>query len=68
MNIKPSYEDLTKRVSELEIEMKDLKGKGGISSLPFKFELIVDNTTPLVSKMRTEFMSLSINLLLKNLA
>ena len=25
MNIKPSYEDLTKRVSELEIEIKNLK-------------------------------------------
>ena len=50
MDIKPSYEDLTKRVSELEIEMKNLKGKGGISSLPFKLEIIVDNTHPVSVK------------------
>jgi PAS domain S-box-containing protein len=50
MNINPSYEDLTKRVSELEIEIKSLKGKGGISFLPFKFEIIVDNTHPVSVK------------------
>ncbi len=43
MKTKPSYEELAKQVSELEAELKQIKGKMVISSRPFELIEVIDN-------------------------